>query len=131
MARNRQRRLQALYDQVSDVHCKGLCTAYCGLVPFQPVEIERLERAGVTPATAIGRDLTCPQLMADGRCSIYPHRPLICRIWGACEELRCPHGCEPDRWLSPAQAQALIDELKAMDNHAEPLVFWQSTVQGK
>ena len=39
------------------------------------------------------RTIDCPALV-DGRCSVYEHRPLICRLWGAVESLPCPHGCE-------------------------------------
>lgn len=36
-------------------------------------------------------DLTCVFLDDEYKCSIYDDRPVICKIYGECRELKCPH----------------------------------------
>ena len=75
-------------------------------------EWERLAAAG-GPREA-GADLVCPYLEREtGLCEVYVARPLICRLWGVAATLRCPQDCEPERWLSAAEVEALIDEALA------------------
>lgn len=103
---------------VPDVACKGLCAEACGPVAMTAREAARLTRAwpGVETWTAadgfvhlaVGPDLVCPVLV-DGRCGAYRARPMICRLWGTVERMRCPHGCEPARWVPDADAGALIE----------------------
>lgn len=59
--------------------------------------------------------LTCPLLGEDGRCTVYAARPLICRLYGSVSDLRCPHGCVPDRLLTPQQARRLIGRIAEID----------------
>ena len=59
--------------------------------------------------------LTCPALdVAFGLCSVYPDRPTLCRLWGVVEKMRCPFGCEPERYLSDAEAVTILDEVAAL-----------------
>lgn len=46
-----------------------------------------------------------------GACSAYRDRPLLCRLWGVVEKLRCPHGCEPERMLSNVESAAMLDQM--------------------
>lgn len=56
---------------------------------------------------------TCPQLSRTHRCKIYAVRPLICRIWGLTEMLKCPHGCVPDGgFLSEEDAYVLLNQAR-------------------
>src|SRR4051812_33693448 len=88
--------LDALYAQVPAIGCKGLCTDACGPVSGGAREQVRMRRAGVTlPPAHEGLRLVladpgyrCPALV-DGRCSTYEARPMICRVWGASEDLPC------------------------------------------
>jgi len=102
--------IDALYAQMPSMQCKGLCASACVQVEFSPLERLRLGEAGAayprfTPET---RGSPCAMLTAEGRCSVYAHRPGVCRIWGATEHLRCPHGCEPaDGMMPSARAMAL------------------------
>jgi Fe-S-cluster containining protein len=60
----------------------------------------------VTDAVAAierGEDYYCPALI-DGRCSVYDDRPTICRLWGATQSMRCPHGCTPDDALAQEES---------------------------
>lgn len=43
---------------------------------------------------------SCPALV-DGRCSVYDDRPMICRLYGTVEVMRCPYGCVPKGGFLP------------------------------
>ncbi|WP_345485963.1 YkgJ family cysteine cluster protein, partial [Planotetraspora phitsanulokensis] len=98
--------LQALYDQVPQPGCKGLCSDSCGPIGMNPRERQRIRERGVTIPhhedallqMAQGEDYSCPALK-DGQCSVYEVRPMLCRLWGAAEAMPCPHGCQPDEGL--------------------------------
>jgi Fe-S-cluster containining protein len=57
----------------------------------------------------VGKDLTCPLLTQDGKCSVYRVRPTICRLWGMTKDMKCPHGCKPSRWMNKAETYAFLD----------------------
>jgi Fe-S-cluster containining protein len=57
----------------------------------------------------------CP-LLRHNRCTIYEQRPFICRIYGVAEGIRCPHGCEPERVLSQAEAATLLNEMEELSS---------------
>jgi Fe-S-cluster containining protein len=55
----------------------------------------------------------CPQLSRTKRCKVYAARPLICRIWGLTELLKCPHGCVPDGgFISEEDAYVLLNKAR-------------------
>lgn len=105
---NNHQRLQAIYDKVPAVACKQLCQDSCGPIMMTNYEWKRV--CAVVGHKPKGKpSLECP-LLKDGECSVYAVRPLICRLWGVVREMRCPHGCEPVRWLSDAEARSLLEE---------------------
>lgn len=53
--------------------------------------------------------------MVDGRCSVYVVRPLLCRLWGMVDKMRCPHGCVPSRWPADDEIKAIFACYKAID----------------
>lgn len=106
--------VQDLYRRIPAIHCKGLCYDACGIILLQQSEYEQVPR--IVPERTTTDSLTCPFLV-NRRCSIYEHRPLICRLWGVVKTrmFTCPHGCRPKRWLRDAEGHALIDEARAID----------------
>jgi Fe-S-cluster containining protein len=123
--------LEALYAQVPDVGCRGLCVDACGPIDGGHRERVRMARAGVrlpTLAEAVRRmastpdNYECPALV-DGRCSTYGARPMVCRIWAASEDLPCPYGCRPvdgRPLLTSAETQHLIDAARKAGTCEEP-----------
>jgi len=127
MGRSRRRQdadLDALYEQVPDVGCKGKCHNTCGAIDMSPREHARIrDVAGVDIPEPSGENIlahvkgtwSCPALTADKRCSVYEWRPMICRLSGAVEGLPCPHDCAPStgRLLTDAEAVTLLVKASA------------------
>jgi len=109
-----------LYAELPALDCKGLCAKSCGAIKVPVKEWDALREAvGHIPARGIrhngiisaefitDRKGRCPKLRS-GRCTIYEHRPLPCRLWGMSERWRCPFGCEPERWLKDSEVDDLL-----------------------
>jgi uncharacterized protein len=125
---NRQRdiRLARLYARLPRLACRGLCSVSCGEIHPSVRERNILERVtgrelGTQPGTAVLPDgrrepvTLCSMLTPDGRCSAYQHRPAICRLWGVVENMRCPHGCQPDpRYLTVDEGHDILDQAFAI-----------------
>ena len=134
--RRLRRALERIWSSVPDVGCKGLCSDSCGPVAVDATAYRRtelwkqyglpenirgprmsnaewtllLQHLGREPGLAPG-SIRCPLLTADGRCSVYDIRPLVCRVWGAVverPETRCPHGCRPAVPFTHEQAQRIF-----------------------
>lgn len=126
--------LDALYDQVPDVGCKGLCADACTAIDGGPRELVRMTRAGVRLppreeaiiATETKPGWRCPALV-DGQCSVYRVRPMICRLWGASEDMPCEHGCRPvhGSLLTSAQTIALLDAAQCAGTPRQPVTVEQ------
>ena len=111
--------LQAIWDRVPEMkNCQGRCHTSCGPAPGSGAERKVIEAQGKKLGVEDGMlgAMTCSLLTPDGRCSIYSVRPLICRIWGAAKFLPCPYGCEPERYLSEAEAWQMLCEVAALTN---------------
>jgi hypothetical protein len=114
-------RLPELYRMIPDVACKGLCQKACGPIACSAIEADALRDNGINPPEVVDHPtygpLTCSHLDASGRCSIYDHRPLVCRLFGAVAKLPCPFGCKPQH--GPIQ-QGVIDEIFAALEDGRP-----------
>ncbi|MDA8320425.1 MAG: YkgJ family cysteine cluster protein [Actinomycetota bacterium] len=108
--------LQDLYDQVPAIPgCQGKCWVSCGPIEMSDRERQRARHAGYRitdprEATRMIDTYWCEALTREGLCAIYDLRPLSCRLWGTTEGMPCPHGCQPERWLTDDQAFALVTE---------------------
>lgn len=78
--------------------CKSEC---CGIVPM-PIQTyntfkRRVKKKIVDIMKLNGHvvlmtdDMSCAFLDNNYRCSIYDHRPMICKIYGTTEKLPCPY----------------------------------------
>lgn len=117
--------IEMLYAGLPSIHCVGRCQDSCG--PIDAHERERLhfeKRTGRSFPDALivlnSAGCACPLLeQVTGTCAVYRNRPLICRLWGLVESMRCPHGCVPSRWLTDNEARNLLD-LTASDSGERP-----------
>lgn len=104
------RELEQLYAQIPRLDCKGLCPSSCGPIECSERERELIERQAGKPLDVTAA-LSCSMLTDDGRCSVYAQRPMLCRLWGAVERMKCPWGCKPDPgYLTDEQGGRLLRE---------------------
>lgn len=121
------RALQAIYDELPAVTCKGLCSDSCTAIDATALERSRLAAAGVNlpprPSHARvlqlieqGRTPRCPGLSAIGTCRVYEIRPTICRVFGAAAGLRCEHGCVPERVMPDAEVYQVMARVQQISD---------------
>jgi hypothetical protein len=91
--RDKVKKLKRLYASIPDVGCKGLCQECCGPMGCSTIERDQIE-AFTGKEFPIVESGPCP-FLKEGRCSIYPVRPTVCRLWGSVEDMSCPYGCKP------------------------------------
>lgn len=98
--------------------CKGLCYPQCidELIDLSPVETQRIERDTGVHVTSKQRGTPCAALDR-GRCSVHSVRPMICRLYGAADGLRCEHGCLPSRWLRDRDVVHYLAEAMKVGRH--------------
>ncbi len=106
--------LDAIYSGLPALECKGLCHDVCVAAGMSRAEWGRIleELWGRVPK---GDGVHCV-LLEKGRCSVYPIRPLVCRLWGLVDHplMKCPHGCTPERWLTSEEGWALMEEVQRL-----------------
>ena len=94
------KKIKALYAEIPSFSCIEGCVECCGPVLFTQEEWKRVKDK--RKATS----MDCPYSL-NGRCDIYADRPFICRLYGAAEDLKCPHGCGPEKLLTAEKSEAL------------------------
>ncbi len=87
------------------------------MIACSAAEAENMSNNGIIPPQTHNHpkfgELTCTHLTNEGRCAIYEHRPLVCRLYGAVKRMKCPHGCKPKGgYLPEEKARELIKELE-------------------
>lgn len=103
-----ERALDALYAELPRLDCKGLCQQSCGPIRMSRVEWDRIKRRVGSKAERLRADSSCPMLSNAGHCTVYSIRPMICRLWGVAEDMPCPWGCRPERYLSQSEGFDLL-----------------------
>jgi Fe-S-cluster containining protein len=110
--------LDRLWAEIPDTGCKGLCSDSCGPIGMSEAERDRIERLydiRIGHGQVAASTGQCPALTG-ANCQVYPHRPVVCRLWGASEDLPCPHGCEPEGGLlDAAKAMVILNGSLAVD----------------
>lgn len=106
MNKDKVNALEALYAKLPRIACQGLCQDACGPVGLTLLEEKRIEKK-VHKKLATLPTGTCNLLRA-GRCEAYAVRPLVCRLYGVVENMRCEHGCLPDRFLAKEEGFELL-----------------------
>jgi putative zinc- or iron-chelating protein len=120
--REKREALAAIYARVPGIACKGLCFDACGPIGMTLIEARAIEaHTGKPIPPAHGID--CPFLTASARCSIYPVRPLVCRLWGVVERLPCPHGCERESILTDEEGFGLLAEARLLSGGELVLIY--------
>lgn len=92
------RRLNEIYAKIPSVDCKHCQQCSNPIMWFKPEEInireylKQNQRAYITWSYEefTRHQMRCPYLQ-NNRCSIYPVRPIVCRLQGTIADLPCPH----------------------------------------
>ena len=116
------RELDTAYATIPSSNCKGLCQECCGPVGMTRLEWDRIiARVGKTPSPTPeqAKRLECP-LLADGKCTVYDIRPLVCRLWGVEPSMPCPFGCEPDRPFTTEDGIQVMKTVSQIDQNRYP-----------
>lgn len=117
------KKLEALYKQIPEIECKGLCHLSCTIVPAENLEIKRArKRISCNPFIISNKDLKLAKTtgkipscgaLKNNRCTIHSVRPAICRLYGSAEGLECPFGCKPKKQkLNKQEAYSIIREIR-------------------
>lgn len=128
--------IDRLYTQLPTINCKGLCVECCGPICMTDMEADRISKQvpdfplkkttiGLESGQVLGEGyvsdcLRCPLLSNEGRCTVYSIRPLICRLWGMVQSMRCPFGCTPSRWVTPRESFKLLSEAERISKRSMP-----------
>jgi len=115
-------RLQAIYDHIPKIQCKGLCHDTCDLVRATNIEYDRLQERtfkqldqyifveSIEHKTLMDKGCKCPMLCKE-RCVAYEARPYSCRMYGVITRLPCEYGCKPESTITPEENKKLLLEL--------------------
>lgn len=80
------------YPVLPVMQCDPNCGECCGVVLCKESEFAAIgsfiEAEAIEPKA---QGLTCP-FFQGGTCAVYEVRPMVCRLFGHCERLTCPHG---------------------------------------
>jgi Fe-S-cluster containining protein len=142
--------LQKVYDSIPRLACKKECPEVCittmELSQIEEINIrlflkkrgrewvdfkdfgdfenhmKRIGRHSSGPNDAYSCScLRCPYLTSKKLCSIYPVRPLVCRLYGVYEGMRCRHGCQPEQAIDELEMRYLYERVwKILGESAEP-----------
>ena len=94
-----EKEIKELYEKIPPSVCGKDCAKCCtNIIQFTASE-EKMMGGDEW-------DGQCSHLIG-GRCSVYDRRPLICRLYGTSELLRC-EGCKPERYLSEKETEEII-----------------------
>lgn len=109
-------RHKKIYDMIPTFECIDGCTDCCGIVPFSGFEWEQLKPDEIKTKSfaEIIENPACPFIEDGKHCGIYEKRPLMCRIYGTIENLKCPHDKKPLKFLTREQERYIMREYKRL-----------------
>jgi hypothetical protein len=120
-------KLREIYAKIPELKCVKGCTECCGnpaepvkkgYLPFTPlfwskIEAENIRRylkeKGIKERLVVNPLEPCPYI-ENGKCLIYPARPLMCRLFGVVEDLKCPY-VKPKSYITTQKANKLIQKV--------------------
>jgi len=120
------RRLNRIYAKVPSFECKHCLKCSNPIWWFKPEEInirEYLKQHHLNYLTFSFEEfkknqMRCPYLQGN-RCTIYPVRPIVCRLQGTIKELPCPYNKKP--LLDGGQYKKIIFELNKLNRDLDAL----------
>lgn len=130
-----QAELDELYAQLPALECKGLCHDSCTVAPASELEYRRITDSGasigqrmsgqrVRELVRAGQTPRCPALGPLNTCTIYSIRPFICRAFGVARDLRCEHGCIPDKILDEGEVSRVMAYIEQLSRQVTGVRTW-------
>ena len=136
---------QDLFDRIPKLNCTGECgrrnsrlnDTCCGPIGCTALEADWLDGFDGIKAEwdscgngNVNMDIeslfpmrVCPHLGIGGRCTAYEARPLICRLWGVVERMKCPYGCRPERYMTEKEVNEIFNEAERRNQlHLEAML---------
>lgn len=113
-------KLKEIYSNISSYSCIH-CNECCGpIIWFEPenllikeyMEKNNMDRIVWTKEEFENNNMKCPYLK-DNRCSIYPVRPLVCRLQGVVSDLRCNQNIDQEN-MSDKELNLILEEFKKL-----------------
>lgn len=105
--------LEDIYAMVPKLDCRGHCAPLCRNQQLRVANIEarRANAVGVkvddsSIVFALDPKGRCHKFR-NGWCTVHADKPLVCRLWGATEDMVCDWGCVPERVLPVLEARML------------------------
>lgn len=125
---NKKKELQVIYDSVPKMICENNCRDCCGMTRWFPVEainiIDFLKAYDMKEKEAKSFLDYCPYLDKESKCTIYPVRPIICRLFGSTDHTKikrgikvsmiCPKDCKPKKYLTSQQSISMMNKIATM-----------------
>jgi len=105
--------IEDLYGMLPEIQCTPGCIECCrnfGIPSRTSVEDERLRAYLKAQGRELGqaKGTTCPYVSEQG-CTVYPVRPLICRLYGNSPNYRCKMGVRPVILLEEDEEEDLFN----------------------
>lgn len=120
--------LKKTYAKIPKLDCIENCgSACCGLIPLSKIEEKHIKHflkinnlnvkyhnysLSKTHSEALKGHM-CFFLDNNKKCLIYSVRPLICRLFGVAENMKCPN-VKPNKYLSENEANKLIIKINRL-----------------
>jgi Fe-S-cluster containining protein len=133
-------KLREIYAKIPKLKCVKGCTECCGnpaepvkkgYLPFTPlfwsrIEVENireyLKKKGIKERLVVNPLDPCPYI-ENGKCLIHPARPLMCRLFGVVEDLKCPY-VKPKSYIKAEEATELIQKVYEEELNKGEITPW-------
>ncbi len=122
--------LETLLAKIPDLECLGFCVESCNQFEVFPAEIKEIKQYCIENKIPFTPFLNHEQLiekvenenshcngceyLKDRKCTIYPVRPVICRLWGNVDTMKCHFGCQPKKYLYDYEGKDILREVQAL-----------------
>jgi uncharacterized protein len=102
MSHRTQKLIRKIRNLIPKFECIPGCSDCCGPVMWNRWELKQLDIIKNVLSSK------CPYSGPTG-CEVYVHRPVVCRLFGATQDMECPHGKRPLKRLGRDDTSKLTE----------------------
>ena len=129
---SKAKKLQEIYEKIPDIKCRDNCGECCGLISMSRYEEKRIRKyleeynlsirfsndpPNITYVNAYINAMMgvnkCHFLDDHKKCLIYPVRPIVCRLFGVSEHMKCPY-VKMEEYITEKESSQLIRYIKRL-----------------